>query len=78
MSRLPVVDYKTMDKLLHRLGFAIVRQKGSHVFYRHPDGRVTTLPRHSGRDIARPLIREILREISITPEEFVRLLGKNE
>ncbi len=26
MSRLPVADYKTMDKLLHRLGFAIVRQ----------------------------------------------------
>ncbi len=37
MSKLPIVDFKTMNKLLRRLGFAAVRQKGSHVFYRHPD-----------------------------------------
>jgi predicted RNA binding protein YcfA (HicA-like mRNA interferase family) len=41
-----------MEKLLRRLGFDIVRQKGSHVFYRHPDGRTTTLPNHPGRDLA--------------------------
>ncbi|WP_371136142.1 type II toxin-antitoxin system HicA family toxin [Devosia sp.] len=34
------------------LGFERVRQKGSHVFYRHPDGRTTTVPDHSGRDLA--------------------------
>ena len=63
-----------MDKLLHRLGFTAVRQKGSHVFYRHQDGRTTTLPHHGNRDIARPLMREILREISISPDEFVEFL----
>ncbi len=70
MSRLPVVDFRTMDRLLLYLGFAPVRQKGSHVFYRHPDGRTTTLPNHPGRDLARPLVREILREIELTPEQF--------
>lgn len=70
MSRLPIVDAKTMEKLLLRLGFKRVRQKGSHVFYRHPDGRTTTLPYHPRRDLARPLIREILREIELSPEEF--------
>jgi predicted RNA binding protein YcfA (HicA-like mRNA interferase family) len=74
MSKLPMVNFKTMDKLLTRLGFAAVRQKGSHVFYRHADGRTTTLPNHGSRDIARPLMREILREISLSPEEFVNLL----
>ena len=63
MTRLPIVDYKTMKKVLLRLGFEQVRQKGRHVFFRHPDGRVTTLKNHPGRDLARPLIREILREI---------------
>jgi len=58
------------------LGFISVRQKGSHVFYRHPDGRPTTLPNHPGRDIARPLIREIIREIELTPEQFVETLEK--
>jgi hypothetical protein len=39
---------------------ARVRQGGSHVLYRHPDGRTTTLPSHPGSDLARPLVREIL------------------
>ena len=76
MSKLPLVDAKTFEKLLLFLGFEIKRQKGSHVFYRHVDGRYTTLPHHKGRDIGRSLIREILRQIKITPEEFIELLDK--
>ena len=74
MSKLPSVNYRTMDKLLRYLGFAAIRQKGSHVFYRHADGRTTTLPNHGGRDLARPLLREILREIDLTPDEFTQKL----
>lgn len=70
MTRLPIMDFKTMEKVLLRLGFQVVRQKGSHVFYRHPDGRTTTVPNHPRRDLARPLVREILREIELSPEEF--------
>ncbi|MFZ5923026.1 MAG: type II toxin-antitoxin system HicA family toxin [Chloroflexota bacterium] len=76
MSKLPMVNFKVMDRLLRHLGFIAVRQKGSHVFYRHADGRTTTLPNHGSRDLARPLMREILREISISPDEFVELLEK--
>ncbi len=76
MTRLPIVDAKTMERVLLRLGFVATRQKGSHVFYRHPDGRTTTVPHHAGRDLARPLIREILREIELTPDEFARALGE--
>ena len=74
MSKLPMVNFKTMDKFLRHLGFTAVRQKGTHVFYRHSDGRTTTLPNHGNRDIARPLMREILREISVSPDEFGKLL----
>jgi predicted RNA binding protein YcfA (HicA-like mRNA interferase family) len=70
MTKLPIVDFVTMEKVLLSLGFQAIRQKGSHIFYRHPDGRTTTLPKHPGRDLARPLIREILREIKLSPEEF--------
>ncbi len=76
MNRLPLVSFKTLDKLLRHLGFQPVRQKGSHVFYRHADGRTTTVPNHPGRDLARPLIREILREIEMSPDEFERELQK--
>ncbi|MEW6195222.1 MAG: type II toxin-antitoxin system HicA family toxin [Bacteroidota bacterium] len=39
MTKLPLVNYKTMDKLLRKLVFSAVRQKGSHVFYKHEDGK---------------------------------------
>ncbi len=70
MSRLKLVNAKTMEKLLFGLGFEKVRQKGSHVFYRHADGRTTTVPHHKARMLARPLIREILREIEITIDSY--------
>lgn len=76
MTHLPIVDYRTMEKVLLNLGFKITRQKGSHVFYRHSDGRTTTLPKHKGRDLARPLMHELLREIKISPDEFLEELGK--
>jgi len=35
----------TLVKVLVKLGFKLVRQKGSHVFYRYQDGRYTTIPK---------------------------------
>ena len=74
MSKLPLVDAATLEKLLLSLGFVKTRQKGSHAFYRHEDGRTTTLPHHKGKVLARPLIREILKEIKITPEQYSKYL----
>lgn len=75
MSRLPIVGFKKLESILLRLGFVAVRQRGGHIFYRHPDGRTTTVPNHPG-DLARSLIREILREIELTPERFQEELEK--
>jgi len=76
LSRLRIIDARKMEKLLLKLGFQRVRQKGSHVFYRHPDGRTTSVPHHPGRDLARPLINEILREIELSFEEYNEYLKK--
>ena len=75
MTRLPAVTAEAVEKVLLHLGFRPVRQKGGRVFYRHPDGRTTTVPHHSGRELARPLIREILREIELSPEQFEQESG---
>jgi len=76
MSKLPIISAKELEKILLRIEFVKIRQKGSHAFYRHSDGRYTTLPHHKGEDLSRPLIRQILREIRITPEELNSLLKK--
>ena len=58
---------------MRHMGFQLVRQKGSHAYYRHPDGRATVLPVHRGEDLGRGLLREILRDIEISNEEFENL-----
>ena len=74
MSKLPLTDAKTLEKILLKLGFKIIRQKGSHRFYRHDDGRYTTIPHHGNVDLGRPLLREILKQIDVSPEEYEQLL----
>jgi len=76
LTRLKVINSTKLEKLLLELGFKKIRQKGSHAFCRHPDGRTTTIPHHSGRDLARPLIKEILREIELSVDEYNEKLKK--
>ncbi len=72
-TKVPIINAKQFEKIILGLGFEIARQKGSHVFYRHPDGRYTTLPHHANQDIGRPLARQILNQVQISPEEFSKL-----
>ena len=51
MGSVPVLKPAEVCRLLERLGFVAVRQHGSHVQYRHANGRGTTVPLHKGRDI---------------------------
>ena len=71
MPRLPVLKPREVVRALERLGFVEVRQRGAHRQFRHPDGRGTTVPFHSGRDIAPPLLRQIIKDIGVTQEEFL-------
>ena len=75
MPPLPIVNSRQLISTLERTGFEIVRQRGSHVRLKHPDGQVVTVPLHSGRDIGRGLLRKILRDAKLSREEFIELLG---
>ena len=72
MGSVPVLKPREVAALLKRLGFQEVRQRGSHRQYRHPDGRGTTVPFHSGRDISPTLLRKIARDIGVTVEELLQ------
>jgi len=39
--------------------------------YRHADGRGTTVPNHSGRDVSPVLLRQIVKDIEMTMEDFL-------
>jgi predicted RNA binding protein YcfA (HicA-like mRNA interferase family) len=71
MGSLPVLKPREVCRILERLGFSAVRQRGSHIQYRHSDGRGTTVPLHHGRDIAPALLRQIAKDIGLSAEQFV-------
>jgi predicted RNA binding protein YcfA (HicA-like mRNA interferase family) len=60
--------------VIERMGFVEIRQRGSHKQFRHIDGRVTTIPDHRGRDLSPNLLRKILEDIHVKPEDFLMLL----
>jgi len=74
MSRLRPVSSKALCKLLTQLGFEKIRQKGSHAFYRHPDGRSTVVPIHAGEKIGKGLLHDILKEIDLERNEYLKLI----
>lgn len=74
MPKLPALTGNELVNILEKIGFQIVRQKGSHIRIQHEDGRVVTVPVHAGKNIGRGLLSKILRDAEITREEFILLL----
>lgn len=72
MGKPPVLKPREVVAILEKLGFVEVRQRGSHKQYRHSDGRCTTLPFHTGRDISPILLRQIAKDIGLTIEDFLK------
>lgn len=70
MSQLERIKNRTMERLISHLGFEKIHQKGNHAYYKHKDGRVTTLPLHRGTMLAPPLLKEILKEIQISVDQY--------
>jgi len=71
----PIPPQKVI-KVLEKIGFKITRRRGSHVFLKHQDGRVTVVPVHPGEEIGRGLLRKIIKDAKLTREEFLKLAKK--
>ncbi|MFH1377017.1 MAG: type II toxin-antitoxin system HicA family toxin [Candidatus Woesearchaeota archaeon] len=75
MAKLPLVSARQLEKVLLKLDFKLIRQEGSHMFFRHFDGRTTIVPNHPGEKIGRGLLLKIIKkDLHISREEFEKLL----
>ncbi|HLD24423.1 hypothetical protein A2875_03990 [Candidatus Gottesmanbacteria bacterium RIFCSPHIGHO2_01_FULL_46_14] len=74
MTQMPTLSPRKLIKILRKVGFIKVRQEGSHIFFKHTDGRTTVIPFHQGKDIGRGLLRSILNDIKISPQDFQKYL----
>lgn len=72
MGNRPVLKPQEVISILQRLGFVEVRQRGYHKQFRDDRGRCTTVPFHTGRDISPILLRQIAKDIGMSPEDLVK------
>ncbi|MCH8190526.1 MAG: type II toxin-antitoxin system HicA family toxin [Chloroflexi bacterium] len=77
MTRLPRVSGWEVLRALERGGYALTHVRGSHHYLRKPGAsNLVVVPIHGGRDIPLGTLRAILRQASMTPEEFAALHRK--
>jgi len=70
MSTFPAVTGRRLIRVLRKMGFEVIRTKGSHHYLRHADGRCTVVPVHRGESIGRGLLSQILRDCDVSREEL--------
>ena len=74
MPKLPVVKASRLFRILKKLGFYEHHRVGSHIQFKHPDGRRTTLPYHPSQEIRRGTLKAIVDDLEMTVEEFIKAL----
>lgn len=72
MTQHPSLTGKQLIALLKKKGFLSIRQKGSHIFMQHPDGRATVVPVHSGETIGPGLFAKILKDVDMTKDDLIK------
>jgi predicted RNA binding protein YcfA (HicA-like mRNA interferase family) len=73
LPALPIISGEECIRALERLGYAVKRQKGSHVRIECDGRSPVTVPKHSTLD--RGTLRSIIRTVGISVEEFIDLLS---
>jgi len=73
MKKLPVISGREVVKRLQKVGFIFVRQVGSYMILRRekPKGMTVSIPDH--KELKRGTLKNILRQINLTVEEFENL-----
>jgi predicted RNA binding protein YcfA (HicA-like mRNA interferase family) len=73
LPELPHVSGTEAIRALERLGFVVVRQRGSHVIMRRASAGCV-VPLH--REIKRGTLGGILRQAGVDAEAFIEALGR--
>lgn len=71
MSGLPILSGKDLIKILEKIGYRTVRQRGSHFRLACPDRKSITVPNYDA--IGRGLLRKILRDAELGSDNFEEL-----
>lgn len=74
MARLPRLTSREIIAVLHRAGFFLARQSGSHIIYKNAAGRRVTVPFHSSKVLHPKVLKNIMQDAGICPQDLENLL----
>ena len=74
MPRLPIISGAQAVRAFEKIGYEFSNQTGSHIILRtsEPPHRHLSIPNH--RELARGLLRGLIRDAGLTTEQFIELL----
>lgn len=72
MPQLSIISGKDLIKILEKLGYRVVRQRGSHFRLSCSHKKSITVPNYS--TIGRGLLRKILRDVELSQKYFEELI----
>ena len=75
MPAVPILRPKEVVKTFEKLGWVVVRQRGSHIILTKK-GHIATLSVPNHPEVARGTLRSLMDRAGITLEEFLKALEK--
>ncbi len=70
--KLPHLTGKEVARIVEKLGFFYSHTTGSHMIFKHPDGR-KTIPHHAGEEIGPGLLNKIIKkDLGLTRDDFLK------
>ena len=74
MSKLPIVSVNKAIRAFKKLGYLEIRQRGSHIRFKHPESfrKPLSIPNH--KVLGRGLLRKLIRDANISVDEFNKLV----
>lgn len=75
MNKLPIISGKEIVKTLHKIGFLVVHQKGSHIKLKKKVNErelIVIVPLH--KEVKRGVLLNMLKQSELSKEDFLKLL----
>jgi len=72
VPKIPLISGKIAIKVFAKIGYRVVRQRGSHIRLHHQNRRHLTVPDH--KVLGKGLLRKLLRDSELSVEDFIKLL----
>jgi len=75
MPKIPILKARDLMKVAKKQGFVYEITQGSHfIFRRSADGKHLSIPSHKGKDLGRGITKSLIKTMSLSEEEFLKLL----